>query len=48
MVMPRKWIFYLSTAACAIAAGHAWAQAPQVVTLYIEWENAVVYIDGVG
>ena len=30
-----------------IAAGHGWAQTPQVVTLNIEWENAVVYIDDV-
>jgi hypothetical protein len=31
------------SALCAVAFGRAWAQAPQVVTLDIEFENGVVY-----
>jgi len=43
--MIRNWKPYLSAAIFAGLAGQAAAQAPRVVTLDIEWENAVVYID---
>src|SRR5436190_1012504 len=43
--MTRNWNRILAAAICTIAAGQAWAQAPRVATLDIEWENAVVYID---
>src|SRR5882724_7470065 len=46
MTRNRKPSF--SAAICVIAVGQAWAQAPRVATLDIEWENAVVYIDDVG
>jgi hypothetical protein len=41
----RNWKPYIIAAICAIAALQAWAQAPQPVTLDIEWENFVIYAD---
>ena len=46
--MNRKWKPYIAAAICAIAAERAWAQAPQFVTLTIEYANGVVYGDIVG
>jgi hypothetical protein len=43
--MIRKQKTYITAALCAVACGRTWAQAPQVATLDIEWENAVAYID---
>ncbi len=43
--MTRNWNRTLTLVFCAVAFGRAWAQAPRVATLDIEWENGVVYID---
>ena len=43
--MTRNWNRIITAALCAIGVGQAWAQAPRVASLDIEWENAVVYID---
>jgi hypothetical protein len=44
-LMTRKCKPYIAAAICSIAVGQAWAQAPRVATLDIEWENAVGYGD---
>jgi hypothetical protein len=44
--MTRKWNGIIAAVFCS-AAGQAWAQAPRLATLDIDWENAVVYIDDV-
>jgi hypothetical protein len=44
-MMTRNWNRTLAAAFCAVSFGQAWAQAPRVATLDIEWENGVVYID---
>src|SRR5713226_7369915 len=44
-MMTRNWNRTLTAVFCAVAFGRAWAQAPRVASLDIEWENAVVYID---
>ena len=36
---------FLTSAICAIVTGQAWAQAPRAITLDIEWENSVGYLD---
>ena len=43
--MIRKLKPFLTRAICAIAVGQAWAQPPRAVTLDIEWENSVGYLD---
>jgi len=39
------WKSLLTAALCAVVLRQASAQAPQITTLDIEWENAVVYTD---
>jgi uncharacterized protein (TIGR03437 family) len=43
--MTRKWKPYITAAVCVVTVGQAWAQAPRAVTLDIEWENSVGYLD---
>jgi uncharacterized protein (TIGR03437 family) len=38
---------FVTSAICAIIVGRVWAQAPRPVTLDIEWENSVGYLDDV-
>jgi hypothetical protein len=45
--MTRNRTIFFTAALCGAALGRAWAQAPQVATLDIEWENAVGYGDDV-
>lgn len=46
--MTTKRKAYITAALCAAGFGRAWAQAPQVATLDIAWENGVTYGDDVG
>ncbi len=45
--MKMQWKRLISATVCAAGLAQTWAQAPQFVTLDVEWENSVIYFGDV-